>query len=244
MRRPPVVLTLTTAVALAILISLGVWQLYRMAWKQDLLARVAALRAAPARPIDEILAIGGQEGDAEFRRAAVRCEPSANPRRDAYRYAVPDGQVGWRLVSACHLRAGRFDGILLDRGVVARFTGAMAPMSASFPDPGVAIGVLRRPGGKPWLGPAETSSVPGARVFRVLDTAALSGIAVDNGLVRPAPYLLAVESEIPGPPGVVPAALPQDIPNNHLVYALTWFALAAVMVSFYGAMLFRRRTGR
>lgn len=243
MRAPPVVLTLATAVALVVLISLGGWQLYRMGWKQDVLARVAALRAAPARPIDEVLGIGGQVGDVEYRRAAVSCEPSANRRHDAYRYAVPDGQVGWRLVSACHLQAGRFDGILLDRGVVIRFTGAMAPMSASFPDPGVAIGVLRRPGGKPWLGPAETSPVPGARVFRVLDTAALNGIAADNGLRRPAPYLLAVESEIPGLPGVVPAALPQDIPNNHLVYALTWFALAAVMVSFYGAMLFRRRTG-
>ncbi len=244
MRRPPVALTLTTAVALAILICLGVWQLYRMAWKQDLLARVAALRVAPARPIDQLLEIDGRASDIEYRRAAVRCEPSATLRRDAYRYAVPDGQVGWRLVSACHLLLGRFDGILLDRGVVTRFTGAMAPTSASFPDPAVAIGVLRRPGGKPWLGPAETSPVPGARVFRVLDAAALSAIAADNGLSRPAPYLLAVESEIPGPPGVVPAALPQDIPNNHLVYALTWFALAAVMVSFYGAMLFRRRTGR
>jgi len=53
-----------------------------------------------------------------------------------------------------------------------------------------------------------------------------------------------VESEIPAVSGLVPAALPQDIPNNHLVYALTWFALGGVLVCIYGAMLVRRLSGR
>jgi surfeit locus 1 family protein len=49
-----------------------------------------------------------------------------------------------------------------------------------------------------------------------------------------------VESERAAPQGVVPAALPQDIPNNHFVYALTWFALAGILAWFYGALLLRR----
>ena len=244
MRRFPVALTISAAVVFAILVSLGLWQLYRMSWKQDLLARVEALRTAPARPLDETLVLERAAGMVEFRRVIVTCASPSGPTPDAYRYAVPDGQVGWRLLSACRLQGGLFDGIVLDRGVVSRLTGSMAPTLGSYARPGVVIGVLRRPGAKPWLGAAETAAVSGARVFRVLDAAALLRIAGESGLRRPAPYVLAVESEAPALQGVVPAALPQDIPNNHLVYALTWFALAAVMTWFYGAMLIRRLNGR
>jgi surfeit locus 1 family protein len=60
------------------------------------------------------------------------------------------------------------------------------------------------------------------------------------GVRQPVPYLLAVEAETPQPPGLQPAAMPQDVPNNHFVYALTWFALAGILLWFYGAMLLRR----
>ena len=120
----------------------------------------------------------------------------------------------------------------------------MAPVAATYPEPGVVIGVLRAPGGRPRLGPGETAAPGGSRVFRVIDRAALASLARDARVDRPAPYLLATETETPDAPGVVPAALPQDIPNNHLVYALTWFALAGVMAWFYGALLLRRLKGR
>ena len=69
-------------------------------------------------------------------------------------------------------------------------------------------------------------------------------MARQSGLAHPAPYLLAVEAETPAPPGITPAALPQDIPNNHFVYALTWFALAGILAWFYVALVWRRLTGR
>ena len=40
-RRFPVGLTLATAIALGILVALGVWQLQRLAWKEALIASVA-----------------------------------------------------------------------------------------------------------------------------------------------------------------------------------------------------------
>jgi surfeit locus 1 family protein len=243
-RRFPLGLTIAAGLAFALLVGLGVWQLQRLAWKQDLLARVAALRAAPARPIAEVLALAAQGRDVDYRRVAVDCLALPGPPRDAYRYALRDGRVGWRLVSACRLpvvaSGAPYDGVLLDRGLVTRLAGAMAPVAAVFPPPASVVGVLRAPGGKPLLGPAETAGAPGARVFRVLDRSALVSLAVDNALRHPAPYVLAVESERPPLPGVLPAALPQDIPNNHFVYALTWFALAGILAWFYGALLLRR----
>ena len=50
MRRFPLGLTLVAGVAFAILIGLGVWQLHRLAWKQELLAKIAALKVAPGSP--------------------------------------------------------------------------------------------------------------------------------------------------------------------------------------------------
>jgi surfeit locus 1 family protein len=243
-RRIPIGLTITSILAFAVLIGLGVWQVHRLAWKQDLLARVAALRGAPARPIGEILHLAARGQDVEYRRVKVDCLAPVASTRPVYRYALRDGQVGWRLMGICGLEGQPYDGVLLDRGLVSQFAGAMTPSAATFPEPGAVVGILRSPGGKPLLGPAETSSAAGIRVFRVLDKAAVASVASQNHVTRPAPYILAVESEVPAPSGVAPAALPEDIPNNHFVYALTWFALAGVLLWFYGAMLIRRLTGR
>lgn len=243
MKRFPLGLTLAASLAFAILIGLGVWQVHRLAWKEDLLARVAALRAAPPRPLAEILGPAARGKDVEYRRVSVDCLPPYSPPRPAFRYALRDGQVGWRLISPCRLPGPTYDGILADRGLVRAFSGAMAPGVGAFAPPAGLVGVLRSPGGAPLLGPAETAAVGGNHVYRVLDAAAIRTLAKENGIQRPAPYILSIEAEEPPPAGVTPAALPEDIPNNHFVYALTWFALAAILAWFYGAMLIRRLNG-
>jgi surfeit locus 1 family protein len=240
-RRFPWGLTIAAALAFAALAAIGGWQLFiRLPWKTDLLARIEALRVAPPRPLEAVLARAAQGQDMAYQRVAADCRPAPGGGIHAFRYALRDGRVGWRLISACRLAAAGYDGVLLDRGLVTAFNGAMAPAAMAPPPPGAVVGVLREPGGRPWLGPAETAPAGGARVFRVFDRAAFSEVAAENGIQRPAPYLLAVESERPSPPGLTPAALPTDIPNNHFVYAMTWFALAAILAWFYGAMLVRK----
>ncbi len=77
-------------------------------------------------------------------------------------------------------------------------------------------------------------------VVRVIDAETLADLATRAGLKRPAPLLLAAEHETPPPIGLQPRALPGDIPNNHLAYAVTWFALAGILLWFYLAMLIQR----
>jgi surfeit locus 1 family protein len=238
-RRIPFGLTLATFLAFTLIAGLGAWQLHRLAWKQALLAKIEALNHAPARPLDAVAAAPGFPGEDEFVRVSARCLPTGAAAAPAYRYALRDGAVGWRLLSPCRLTAGPYDGVLLDRGLVRRFTGAMAPGEGVFPPASAVTGVLRRVGGPPLLG-ANPVTAGGPEVVRVLDRAALVRILGRAGVRRPVPYLLAVEAETPQPPGLQPAALPQDVPNNHFVYALTWFALAGILLWFYGAMLLRR----
>lgn len=239
-RRFPWGLTVTALIAMAILAGLGVWQVRRLAWKEALLAKIAALHTAPARPIAEVLS---QTGSVEFVRVQAPCTPRPGPVAgpSLYRYAVRDDRIGWRLLGACRLMAGPYDGIVLDRGIIERFMGSTSPEPMAFPPAGPVVGVLRAAGAAPWLGPAVMEQAPGMIAYRMLDRASLAQIARTEGLSRPAPYILAVEQETPPLPGVTPAAIPQDIPNNHLVYAITWFSLALILAWFYASMLIRWR---
>ena len=245
MRRFPVGLTITVAVACAILIGLGAWQLHRLAWKENLLAEIAALRTAPATPIGPALVRMAKGQSLEYARVTSDCAPPARPSPPIFRYALREGQVGWRLMTFCHLASdGPYDGVLLDRGLVQSLAGAMAPSAVGFTEPAHVTGVLRACGARPLLGNAAPTRQNGVTVVQVVDAQAVSNAASQSGATRPAPYFLAVESETPPPSGVRPAALPQDIPNNHFVYALTWFGLAGVLIWVYGAMLLRRLTAR
>jgi surfeit locus 1 family protein len=237
-KRFPVGLTLAAAIGLAVLLGLGAWQLKRLAWKQDLLARIAALQHAPARPLAEVLSSAARGEDVAYVRAATKCEPAAGAAPATYRYALRNGQVGWRAMAFCPLAGGPWSGIVLDRGLVDRFAGQMAPAEQAFPTPAKIVGVIRSPGTRGPLDVPPTRSADGAWVLQAVDPAALSLIA--GPAARPAPYYLAVESESPPPFGVTPSALPQDIPNNHFVYALTWFGLAGVLASIWASYVWRR----
>ncbi|MGH7023590.1 MAG: SURF1 family protein [Caulobacteraceae bacterium] len=237
MRRFPLGLTLAAMLGLAALVGLGVWQLHRLAWKTDLLARIAALRHAPARPLAQVLAMAARGHDVGYLRVETACGPGRSPGPAIYRYALRPGGVGWRLMGYCPLAGGPWSGIVLDRGLVNRFTGQMAPAAASYPAPRQVSGILRRPGVRGFLDVAPRRAADGSLVLQSIDTQALRLIA---GGVSVAPYYLAVESESPAPPGVTPAALPGDIPNNHFVYALTWFGLAGVLFWMWAAVVFRR----
>ncbi len=230
-------LTIAALIVFCGLVFLGAWQVHRLAWKEALLAKIAALQQAPARPLDAVLA---SPGSLEFRRVRVTCQPAAAQGPTLYRYAVQDGRIGWRLLSACKLAAAPFDGILLDRGLVTAMTSLTAPLAGTYPAPVQVVGILRAPGATPWLGPAMMDGGPGFVALRVADKASILRLAKLAGLNHPAPYLLAAESESPKPPGLRPMAIPADIPNNHLVYAVTWYALAGILAWFYLAMVVAR----
>src|ERR1700761_4038072 len=108
----PVGMTIATAIALAILIGLGVWQLQRLKWKEGLLAHVAALQGAPARPIEPTLDARAQGRDVDFTRVRVTC-PGLGAAPFLELYGWKDGGAGWRLVSACPVAPSRYRTVLV-----------------------------------------------------------------------------------------------------------------------------------
>ncbi len=211
--RFPLGLTLAAAVVVAICAGLGVWQLQRAAWRQQQLAKIAALRAAPAQPIGPVLSRAARGEDVAFTRVAATCAP-APPGPAEVRMTTDRGDWIARILSPCRLAAGPYDGIVVDRGLLAVTRGEPNPPQVSLPAPGAIAGVL----------------LP-------------SGDARAVGLARAAPYLLVAERETPPRGGLDPAPYAANAADRLQyvgAYAPTWFGLAGVALCVYAAMLWRR----
>ena len=228
-RRFPVGLTITTAIAFAILIGLGTWQVRRLAWKEDLLAQIAALQAAPARSLAVVLDTGG---DLDFVRVTAIC-PGIAQAPFLELYSLRDGQAGARIISACRGLWAQYRTILVDRGFVGDTISARPTIDPADEMPVVVTGVLRRP-------ERGNRFTPPNRPDRWFSRDIVGMSAVLKAPV-PAPVFLMAETRTnPEWPALTPAPVPVDIPNRHLEYALTWYGLAAALLGVYAAMLFQR----
>lgn len=204
-RRWPAALAL--AVVIAGLLALGTWQIQRLAWKRALIAQVEGrVHAAPVAPP---LTIGG--ADDAYLRVAVRGRylPA-----DTYVRAVTERGAGFWVLTPLATDDGRT--ILVNRGF--RPTRDAAPQT----DAVRVVGLLRvtEPGGG-----FLQSNQPAADRWFSRDVAA---DATRRGLGPVAPYFIDAEATAPGARMPVGGLTVVRFPNNHLVYALTWYALAAM----------------
>ena len=235
MKRPGVLANIVVLLAFCLLIALGVWQVQRLKWKTALLAHIAALQSAPAQSIDGVLRRASAGIDVDFTRVETVC-PQVETTPVLRLYAIYQGLAGYRLITACRLSQGPYGSILVDRGFVP-MPGDDQPRAI----PGKTIevpvvGVLRSPDAKSF---AAAPNQPGANLWYWRD---IAGMARVLGVPRPAPVFLMLETPAPADMTPRPAAVPTNIPNNHLGYAITWFGLAAALAGVYLAVLLRRRT--
>ena len=202
---------------MACLAALAVWQIHRRAYKLDLIARVEArVHAAPTPAPDP-----GRWTD-------------MSARADEYRRVIATGD--WLedrsvlVLAATELGGGywvmtplaRDDGttVLVNRGFVPADKRDPASWRPRGPRPVTVTGLLRM-------------SEPGGAFLRANDPAAnrwfsrdVAAITASRGLAKVAPYFIDAE-RAPGESGLPIAGLTViAFSNNHLVYALTWGALA------------------
>ena len=223
-RRFPIGLTIASAIAFAILVGLGMWQVQRLTWKTELLKEVAAAKTAPVRPLAEVLA----SPRPAWRRVSLD-SPGLATAPYIELQTIVDGRPGSRLISACTIPGGS---ILVDRGFIDAERSVRPPALASI-DPITVTGVLRE-GDR---GGAFTPPPAHGR-FYVRDLAAM---AKELKAPDAAPYFVAAETQTtPGFDVLTPVAIPGDIPNRHLGYIITWFGLAGALACVYAAMLAKR----
>ena len=208
---------------MAILVSLGIWQLERLAWKQGLLAQVARAEQAPPVPL-------GLDTPPLFTRVALHgtLRPEAALYGSEVRGEGGAAQIGAQILEILD----RDDGppVLLDLGWVAAGRGAApAPVAGQFN----GIGYVRLPEHPGWLSAPDDLE---GRHFYTLDPVAIAG---SLKAANAAPFTIVAM----GPPvsgGPEPASsLPQPV-NNHLNYALTWFGLAGSLIAVFIAWSIKR----
>ena len=225
--------TLFTLAGLVLLLGLGTWQVERLAWKNGLIAERQAAIAAPAVPLPRTL---DEARALEFHR--VRAVGRLLDERELYLHATDaDGDAGYHVVTPLALVRGGI--VLVDRGFVPVRLKAPDTRAAGNSDGIIEVGGLLRlpPGGKAsWFVPENQ---PGRNEWFTLDPQAMAQAArVADAL----PFYIDADAT-PNHGGFpVGGQTPLDLPNNHLQYAITWYALAACLVIVY-ILLVRRRRG-
>lgn len=201
------------------LAGLGMWQIQRLGWKLALIERVETrIRAAPvpAPGPDRWPGIGADE------YLRVTLSGRFQHDRETLVQAVTELGGGFWVMTPLVTDAG-FP-VLVNRGFVPPDRRAPNSRDAGLPAGTVTVtGLLRlsEPGG----GFLRTNA-PAEERWHSRDVAA---IAQARGLKEAAPYFVDADGA-PNPGGFPVGGLTVlRFANNHLVYALTWFALALML---------------
>ncbi|MBS0332144.1 MAG: SURF1 family protein [Proteobacteria bacterium] len=226
-------MTIATAIAFAILIGLGVWQLQRLKWKEALLAGIDRAQHAQPAPLEDVLSGLALGKDVEYAHVKVSCPGLARaPALELY--SLRNGQVGSRLISVCRVVSSYYNSILVDRGFVPDTVTYRPTPDPADVTPVEVTGVLRKGDKGNFMTPPNTPK----RWF--LHNAKAMGAALHAPQPVAPMFLMAETSSNPDFKGLVPAPFPLDIPNRHMEYAITWFGLAGALAGVYGAAVFKR----
>lgn len=208
-------LMVAVALAVAVLVGLGIWQVERLAWKKALIAAVDARLAAPPVAAPDPDHSGGVEA---YTRVTAR--GTYDFPREVLVQAVTERGAGFWVLTPLKTDAGWT--VLVNRGFVPG--DQRNPAQRQNPDGAQSVtGLLRKtePGGA-----FLRANDPKSGRWYSRDTAA---IATAEGLGPVAPYFIDAAA------GPDPQALPVGgltvvrFRNAHLAYALTWFGLALLL---------------
>lgn len=206
-------------IGVAILISLGIWQLQRLQWKEAKLAAITAMLGGAPVPLPPVVT------DEADRYRGVTVSGAYTGQVALKLDSLADRGPGKRVIAVLVTPEGRR--VLVDRGIW--LDGTQATPEAAHE--AVVVGNLD------W--PQETDSFtpppdPKTGLWFARDVAAMAAA------LRTEPTLIVARA--PTGDGIVPTPLDtSSIPNDHWQYAMTWFSLALVWFVMTVFLLWRIR---
>lgn len=230
----------TTVVIIAVLVSLGVWQLQRRGDKLALIAALDERLAASPVPLPPPARWSEMTpARDEFRR--VTLEGVIDAREQAQVFASPSALrndvsgMGVWVFAPVKLAGGEV--VVVNRGFVADGQDVPGEVSNA---PVALTGYIRFPETPTWLTPHADRA---RRLWFVRDHQAIAQALGWAEPRRVAPFYIDLES--PAPPGGVPKPGPLQVSlkNDHLQYAVTWFLLAAAVTIAFAVWLRGQRRG-
>ena len=214
-----VLLLLTLLVA-----ALGTWQVERRGWKLALIAAVDARAGAPAVPAPGPGAWDVTAAADGYRHVRV-AGTWLHERETLVRALTVLGAGSWVMTP---LRTPEGWTVLVNRGFVPSDRADPASRAGQAKGAVLVSGLLRvtEPGN------FLQHNDPARNDWTSRDVAAIAAArGLDRGLDRAAPYFIDAD-DTPNPGGLPVGGLTViSFPNNHLLYAITWFGLAGLGVA-------------
>jgi surfeit locus 1 family protein len=229
-------LAVFTLAAGAILLSLGFWQLQRLAWKEGLIAAIAARAdASPSSLPPQSQWAKLIPDDYDYRHVEADGQFDYDKEVLVFRGAGPHGLgPGYLVMTPLRLAGGAY--VIVNRGYVPQERKEPSERSASRIEGKAHItGLMRPPESRNVFTPADD---PDKGSYFTRDPGL---IATYFGLSPTAPFSIdADDLHVPGgwPLG---GTTVRELPNNHLGYAISWFGLAAALVGVFIAFVLHRR---
>ena len=234
--------TVFALVGIVILCGLGVWQLDRKVWKEDLIARLnARLSHAPQDMPPRSSWPQLQQDGEEFRRVAFPAEFLDGEEALVYTAGSPlrpdvKGPGYWVFAPA-RLAGGSI--VLVNRGFVPPEQKDPAQRAEGTPHGIVdVVGVMRWPEARGAFTPADD---PKKNIWFLRDS---KSIADFKKWATAAPFYIDQEGPVPAGGWPKPGKLEVRLPDDHLQYAITWFGLALALAGVYVVWLARRLVGK
>lgn len=220
--------------ALAVLVALGTWQLQRRAWKEALIAKIAARVKAEPVSLAHALGILAEGRDVEYTHVVARGR--FHDDKERYLYAPAKSGLGWHVYTPLEIAPRRI--VWVNRGFVPDERKGPQSRGGGGPPDGQAqlTGIVRLP---PQPGLFTPQNDPARNLWYWPDAAAMTASAFTEP-VETAP--LTIDA------GATPGARewPRggttriDLPNRHLEYAVTWYGLALTLIGVYAAFAVSR----
>lgn len=222
--------TAAALLALALLLALGTWQLQRKAWKEDLIARIAA--RTTAAPVD--LPPGpGLTDPSEREYLHVAVTGRLHHDKERYLYAPTPTGLGWHVFTPMETNSGQL--VWINRGWVPDARKAPSTRSqGQLPGTVRITGLIREVPAPGTFTPVNDSR---GNLWYWPDIAAMTQAAYQDapGAAATAlPYWIDADAQ-PEPPGGLPkgGTTRLALPNRHLEYAITWYGLALTLIGVY-----------
>jgi surfeit locus 1 family protein len=220
--------------ALALLVGLGTWQMQRKAWKEDLIAQIAARIHQPPVAFAELEK--RPPASLEYARARVR----GTFRHEGEQLLwEPDPRQGpgYHVYTPLRLDDGRY--ILVNRGYVTETRKAPATRpEGQITGTVEVVGLLRAPIARAMFSPDHDLRT-GVWYWRDLDGMTRAALGTDAG--KAVRYAIDAEATPANPGGWPQGGVTRlTLPNRHLEYALTWYGLAATLIGVLAVFLIGR----
>ncbi len=229
-------------VAFAILVSLGIWQLQRKAWKEALIADIQNRAHGEALIIkDQSFWARWLPSEDEFRHVAVSGTFLYDKEIKVYGL-LPSSQLGaeadYGTLQGAYLftplQLADSSIIFVNRGFVPKEYPITTPQQSA---PVRIEGILRVPEQRGWFVPAND---PAKGQWFTRDSNAMA-TALD--MINYAPFYIEADADQHSAAWLWPrAGVTRTIvlKNDHLQYALTWFGLALTLLGVTGYALLRK----